>query len=120
VSRVTASASLDYEHRLGANHWNAFVDVTEQLTGARNTDFSPTAPDGSANSVFRTMPNAWRTDLQFGLASEHLRVSFYVDNLFDRRNVISLTPSSFSGGGNGDLLLVDRPRTVGLWLRAGL
>jgi hypothetical protein len=47
------------------------------------------------------------------------RASIYADNLFNRRNELSVTPS-FSPPGtnnNGDEVLVDRPLTVGLWLR---
>jgi hypothetical protein len=67
--------------------------------------------------VFRRIRSSWLTNLQLGVASPSWRVSLFVDNLLDRRNPYSVTPSFGMSGGNGDQVLVDRPRTVGLWLR---
>jgi outer membrane receptor protein involved in Fe transport len=117
VSRSTASLSLDYKRPLGDGRWRAFGDLSEQFASPRNTDFSPTAPGGAPNPVFRRLPSSWLTNVQIGLASPDWQLSLFVDNLFDRRNVYSATPSFSPSGGNGDQVLVDRPRTTGIWLR---
>lgn len=117
VSRETAGVSFHYTRRLGRGTWETFADLTEQFSGPRNTDFSPTAPNGSPNTVFRRVPSSWLTNLQIGLANPDWRVSLYVDNLLDRRNVYSIAPTFGVSGGNGDQYLIDRPRTVGVWLR---
>lgn len=114
-ARVTGSLSLSYTRLIGNTGLEGFTAVSEQYTGKRNTDFAPTGPDGAANGLFREMNPNSVTNLQVGLQQAHFRVSVFADNVFDRRNQLSVTPST--AGQNGDEVLVDRPLTVGLWIR---
>jgi iron complex outermembrane receptor protein len=118
VARVTGSATLTYRHALGAGV-SGFVTWSEQYTGQRNTDFSPTSYTGVPNVVFIKMSPDVLANLQAGVERGGLRVSVYADNLFDRHNVLSATPSLSPPGtnNNGDEVLIDRPLTVGLWVR---
>jgi iron complex outermembrane recepter protein len=144
VSKVTASFTLDYRHALGFGGFNGFASVTEQYTGKRNTDFastwtgpsqSPTlgcpfqvlgdcpvplqpvqrTATGDPNPFFRTIRAGILTNLQLGIENGRWRGSVYADNLFNKRNPNTIVPATDS---TGDLWGVDRPRTIGVWVRA--
>jgi outer membrane receptor protein involved in Fe transport len=119
VPHVTASAAVSYRHPLGFGHFNGFASVNWQYTGPRNTDFSPASVTGTPDPLFRELPANILTNAQLGMDNGSWRMTFYGDNLFDRRNMLWATPSLTPPGtnNNGDLVLVDRPRTLGFWLR---
>jgi outer membrane receptor protein involved in Fe transport len=119
VSRVTGSATLDYHHALGSSNMKGFVILTGQYTGPRNTDFRRRdANTGELNRLFAEMRPNVLANLQLGIDVKQLRVALYIDNLFDRRNQLSVSPpTNPDPSSGGDEVSVDRPFTVGLWVR---
>jgi iron complex outermembrane receptor protein len=117
VARVTGSAALKYRQAIGDSRAFMFAVLSEQYTGTRNTDFSPTT--GVSNDLFIKLAANVLTKLQLGIDDGGWRAALYVDNLFDRRNPISATPSLSPPGtnNNGDEVIVDRPPTIGVWVR---
>jgi hypothetical protein len=115
-AKLTGSAALQYSLPLGGSGWSALEILTEQYTGPRGTDFSPTSPAGGPNLLYNRLPANILTGIQLGLEDAQWRLALYADNLLDRRNLLSATPN-LGPTSNGNLALVDRPRTVGLWVR---
>jgi iron complex outermembrane recepter protein len=122
VSRISASASLNYSRPVGETGFSGFVNVSEQYAGPRNTDFAPTwrgpnqspvltcpsmnfgpcpvplimeprTVNGDTNAEFRTMASSLLTNAQVGLSNTNWRISLYVNNLFDIRNQIFILPA---------------------------
>jgi outer membrane receptor protein involved in Fe transport len=119
VSHVTGSASLNYRHPLWFGHFSGFAALNWQYTGPRDTDFSRTSVTGDTDPLFRELTANILTSGQLGMDNGSWRLTVYGDNLLDRHNVIYSTPSLSPPGTNndGDLVLIDRPLTVGFWIR---
>jgi iron complex outermembrane recepter protein len=146
VSKVSGSMSLNYQHPLGVADFSGFAVLSEQFTGTRYADFAATwrgpsqtpiqgcpvmvlgpcpvplgpvsrTTTGATNPLFATVDQSFLTNLQFGIANRHWRISLFVDNLLNVRNQSFILPSGGPPTGNGNQLLVGRPRTGGLWVR---
>ncbi len=77
----------------------------------------PRTRNGDVNQFFRELSANILTNVQLGIDNGRWRAALFANNLFDRRNVLGATPSQPPINTNGDVVLVDRPRTMGLWVR---
>ncbi len=104
VPKWSASASAEYVQPV-TDSLNGYIRFDLQHVGKRYTEFN------TARAI--AMPSYEIGNIHLGIQQENWEIAFFVKNIWDKR---ALTSAGFSS--NVTTYVIERPRTIGVTLRA--
>ncbi len=123
IPKYTLSGGLQGDYPLGSTGWTAFGNLAYQYVDRYSTFFE--FPEGSPEDPVRG--GYGLVNMDFGVKRDRYSVDIRVNNLFDRRAIISESPIQaifvesglvLPAGASIDDIQITRPRTITLTVRA--
>jgi iron complex outermembrane receptor protein len=126
--KVQAAANVTYSMKLG-DTYSGFATATAQYVGSRYTQFEDEAPGAGSVTLYNLgdpsvgtfnynpeLPAYAIGNLRVGVRSDRYELALFVNNVSDKRALLSLDLER--GGGARVGYDVNQPRTTGLTFRA--